>query len=72
MRIAFCTAHPYLPQFKGGAQRSMQQLAVALSVRGHEIGFLTGLTGSDFLGIKGRIRIKILSIKALSKFLRGI
>lgn len=36
----------------------MQQLAVALSQRGHEIAFLTGLTGSDFLGFKGRVRIK--------------
>ena len=58
MRIAFCTAHPYLPQLTGGAQRSMQQLAVALSSRGHQVAFLTGLSGAGLLGIKARVQLK--------------
>lgn len=71
MRIAFCTAHPYLPQFKGGAQRSMQQLAVALSGRGHEIAFLTGMIGSDLLGFKGRMKIKLSKSNLFKSYYDG-
>ena len=37
----------------------MQQLAVALSERGHEVAFLTGLLGSGLMGIRARTKFKL-------------
>lgn len=59
MLIAFCSAHPYLPELTGGAQRSMQQLALPLIERGHEVIFLVGFSGHGLAGLAGRMKLKL-------------
>ncbi len=58
MRILFASAHPYLPQIRGGAQSSTHELAVGFRTRGHRVAVLSGLTGSGWLGLRGRLVLK--------------
>ncbi len=59
MRIIFGSAHPYLPQMYGGAQSSTQELVTRLRGRGHAVAVLSGLTGDGWLGIRGRLLLKL-------------
>lgn len=59
MRILIGSAHPYLPQIRGGAQSSTHELVAALHERGHEVAVLSGLTGKGLLGISARLQLKI-------------
>ncbi|MEL7213950.1 MAG: glycosyltransferase [Pseudomonadota bacterium] len=59
MRILFGSAHPYLPQMRGGAQSSTDELVRRLKARGHEVAVLGGLTGQGWIGLRGRIRLKL-------------
>ena len=59
MRILFGSAHPYLPQMYGGAQASTHELAKRLRARGHTVAVLAGLTGEGWLGIRGRLLLKL-------------
>ena len=59
MRILFGSAHPYLPQMYGGAQTSTQELVGRLRARGHEVAVLSGLTGKGWLGLRGRVMLKL-------------
>lgn len=59
MRILFGSAHPYLPQMYGGAQSSTHELVEKLRARGHTVAVLAGLTGDGWLGIRGRLLLKL-------------
>ncbi|SHI29382.1 glycosyltransferase [Wenxinia saemankumensis] len=59
MRIVLASAHPYLPQIVGGAQRSTHDLATDLGIRGHRVSILAGLTGAGWTGMSGRVRLKL-------------
>ncbi len=58
MRILIGSSHPYLPQFRGGAQSSSHEMVMALLGRGHEVAVLGGLTGQGLLGMSARLRLK--------------
>lgn len=59
MRILFGSAHPYLPQMYGGAQSSTHELVKRLRTRGHDVAVLAGLTGNGWLGMRGRVLLKL-------------
>ena len=59
MRILFGSAHPYLPQMTGGAQRSTHELVRRMRARGHAVAVLAGLTGAGRLGLASRVRLKL-------------
>ncbi|WP_299677763.1 glycosyltransferase [uncultured Roseobacter sp.] len=59
LRILFGSAHPYLPQMFGGAQSSTHELVKRLRARGHEVAVLGGLTGEGWLGLRGRLLLKL-------------
>ncbi len=59
MRILFGSAHPYLPQMIGGAQSSTHELVGQLRARGHEVAVLGGLLGEGWLGLRGRVLLKL-------------
>ncbi|MFQ6547503.1 glycosyltransferase [Aestuariibius sp. 2305UL40-4] len=59
LRILFGSAHPYLPQMYGGAQSSTDELVRHLRMRGHEAAVLAGLTGEGWLGLRGRVALKL-------------
>ncbi|MFW5881333.1 MAG: glycosyltransferase [Roseicyclus sp.] len=59
LRILIGSAHPYLPQIRGGAQSSSHELALALRERGHEVAVLGGLTGRGRIGAVSRLRLKL-------------
>lgn len=59
MKILLASAHPYIPQMTGGAQSSMHDLACEFLRRGHEVGVLGGLTGQGWVGLKGRVGLKL-------------
>lgn len=59
MRILFGSAHPHLPQMYGGAQASTHELVIRLRARGHHVGVLSGLTGKGWLGLRGRVMLKV-------------
>ncbi|WP_227271325.1 glycosyltransferase [Roseobacter weihaiensis] len=59
LRILFGSAHPYLPQMYGGAQSSTHELVKRLRARGHEVAVLGGLTGEGWLGLRGRVLLKL-------------
>ncbi len=60
MRILFATCQPYLPQMVGGLQSSAHELALALKSEGHEIGMLTALMQTGYVGKRGRLINKII------------
>lgn len=60
MRILFATAHPHLPQFSGGSQSSIHELALELMRHGHEVAVLAALWGSGYVGWRSRIFMKLL------------
>lgn len=59
MRILFATGHPYLPELRGGAQATMDELAVELRERGHEVSILSGLLGKGMRGFRDRVLLKL-------------
>lgn len=59
LRILFGSAHPYLPQMIGGAQTSTHELVERLRARGHTAAVLAGLTGEGWLGVRGRLGLKL-------------
>ncbi len=58
MKILFVTAHPFLPDMIGGAQRSAHALMKRLQERGHEPALLCHM-GQSFAGLKYRMRRKL-------------
>ncbi len=58
-RILFGSAHPYLPQLHGGAQSSTHELVTRLRALGHPVAVLAGLTGEGWIGLRGRIGLKL-------------
>lgn len=63
MKILLVTAHPYIPQIAGGAQSSMNDLAIEFIRRGHNVAVLAGLTGRGWLGLSRRALLKVLPRK---------
>lgn len=59
MKILIGSAHPYLPQMFGGAQSSTHELVGQMRSRGHEVAVLGGLTGEGWIGIRGRVLLKL-------------
>lgn len=59
MRILIGSAHPYLPQMFGGAQSSTHEMVLHLRARGHEVAVLGGLTGEGWIGLRGRLALKV-------------
>ncbi|SES37029.1 Glycosyltransferase involved in cell wall bisynthesis [Tranquillimonas rosea] len=59
MKIVFGSAHPYLPQMKGGAQASTHEMALSMTRRGHDVSVLAGLAGEGLIGLRGRIAMKL-------------
>lgn len=59
IRILFGSAHPYLPQMYGGAQSSTHELALRIRARGHDVAVLAGLTGTGWIGARGRVLLKL-------------
>lgn len=59
LRILFGSAHPYLPQMRGGAQSSTHEMVKQLQARGHTVAVLAGLTGDGWLGLRGRFMLKL-------------
>ncbi|KIC48261.1 glycosyltransferase [Tateyamaria sp. ANG-S1] len=59
LRILFGSAHPHLPQMYGGAQSSTHELVKRLRAKGHDVAVLAGLTGAGWLGVRGRILLKL-------------
>jgi glycosyltransferase involved in cell wall biosynthesis len=60
MRILFATAHKYIPEYYGGMEINTHQLARELSKRGHSVGVLAGLKGVGVVGLRARVRMKLL------------
>jgi glycosyltransferase involved in cell wall biosynthesis len=65
MKILFATSHPYLPQIAGGAQTTAHELAGELQSRGHSVAVHSGLLPTDWIGLRGRIALKIGPRKAI-------
>jgi len=59
VRILFASSHPYIPQIAGGAQSSTHELARELGSRGHAVGVHSGLLGRGWLGLRGRLALKL-------------
>ncbi|SOB81116.1 Glycosyltransferase involved in cell wall bisynthesis [Sphingomonas guangdongensis] len=59
MRILFASAHPYLPQLSGGTQANTHEMAERLIARGHEVAVLAGLTSCGWIGLRGRVLMKV-------------
>jgi glycosyltransferase involved in cell wall biosynthesis len=59
LRILIGSAHPYLPQIRGGAQSSTHELALSLRARGHTVAVLGGLTTRGVIGAASRLRLKL-------------
>jgi len=64
LRILLATAHPHIPQIAGGAQSSTHELACELAARGHDVALLAGLTGEGWLGLRGRVLLKLTGAAA--------
>lgn len=63
MRILIASCHPYIPELRGGAQSSTNELALALRERGHTVGVVAGLAGLGLFGFIRRVRLKLLHRK---------
>ncbi|UVI39563.1 glycosyltransferase [Qipengyuania spongiae] len=61
MKLLLATAHPYMPEIRGGAQSSMHEMALAMVVRGHEAAVLAGLAGVGVFGFGKRVALKLRS-----------
>ena len=72
MNILFATAHPFIPQMFGGLQSSSKELALLLKQRGHNVSFLCALCGCGYLGLRGRLKMKLLRQKAVQDVVAGI
>jgi glycosyltransferase involved in cell wall biosynthesis len=59
MRLLFVTAHPYLPQLRGGMQSSADELCIQLKHRGHRVAVLAGLTPEGPTGWRSRVKMQI-------------
>jgi glycosyltransferase involved in cell wall biosynthesis len=59
MRILLASAHPYLPEIRGGAQMSTHELTRGLSAAGHDVGVFAGFMGNGVQSLWGRFRLKI-------------
>ncbi|MHB2264597.1 glycosyltransferase [Aliihoeflea sp. PC F10.4] len=66
MKIAFASAHPYLPQIAGGSQSNTHEMALELRERGHEVSVLAGLTRDGWIGFRNRVAMKLTGRKAIS------
>lgn len=65
MRIAFASAHPYLPQIAGGSQSNTHEMALELRERGHHVSVLAGLTRDGWIGLRNRAAMKLTRRKAI-------
>jgi len=63
MKILFITAHPYLPQMRGGMQQSTNALVGSLEKKGHQASVLCALTPNGLIGKMGRLKIKLSKTK---------
>ncbi|HEU5047121.1 MAG TPA: glycosyltransferase [Rickettsiales bacterium] len=72
MKILFATAHPFIPQMLGGLQSSSKQMALQLKQRGHEVSFLCALMGEGYIGMRGRVIMKLMRRKAARDMIDGI
>lgn len=67
MKILIITAHPFLPQLKGGAQQSANALIKALVKRHHRAVILCGLMQGGPIGLIGRLKLKLKRVFSNSK-----
>lgn len=65
MRILLATGAPTLPQMIGGSQRTGDTLLRALAKRGHEVALTAGLIGDGWLGLRGRVLMKLTRRRAV-------
>lgn len=59
MRILLATGGPALPQMVGGSQRTADTLLKALQRRGHDVALTAALIGADWLGLRGKIAMRL-------------
>lgn len=59
MKIVLVTAHPFLPQMRGGMQFSADMLAKSLMAKGHEVAVLCALMPQGYIGLRGRLIQKL-------------
>jgi glycosyltransferase involved in cell wall biosynthesis len=71
MRIAFASAHPYLPQIAGGTQSNTHEMALELIARGHEVSVLAGLTTEGWIGTRARMLMKLLGHTVIADCSQG-
>lgn len=71
MRILFVTAHAHLPEMAGGSQSSTHEMALHLARAGHEVAALASLWGRGYVGLRGRILMKLLRRSAVKDRLLG-
>jgi glycosyltransferase involved in cell wall biosynthesis len=65
MKIAFASAHPYLPQIAGGSQSNTDEMALELMERGHEVVVLAGLTKEGWIGARNQLMMKVSGRRAI-------
>jgi glycosyltransferase involved in cell wall biosynthesis len=65
MKLLFITAHPYLPQMRGGAQNTADTLIKRLISNGHNVSVLCGLMKGGIIEKIGRPILKIKKILSL-------
>jgi glycosyltransferase involved in cell wall biosynthesis len=65
MKILFITANLFTPQTAGGSQTSATELALRLKAQGHDVSVLSALMPEGYLGIRGKLMIKLLRRKAV-------
>ena len=71
MNILFVTAQPFTPQMRGGLQTSANTLARHLMRRGHEVSLLSALMPTGWIGVRGRLIMKLSRRKAARDKLLG-
>lgn len=65
MNILFATAHPFLPQMRGGMQFTSNTIAESLLKKGHQVTMLSALMPNGFFGFKQRLLLKLTGKKAI-------
>ena len=61
MRVLFVTTGKHVPELHGGMEVNTHQLALQLLLRGVPVGVLCGLAGTGLVGLRARVRRRILA-----------
>ena len=71
LRILLATGGPTLPQMIGGSQRTGDTLLRGLRERGHEVALTGALVGSDWIGWRARLLMKLTGRRAIVDHTQG-